>query len=36
MDMAIAHPPGVIRISFLHYNTEEEIAQLIKGLKEAL
>ncbi len=36
MDMAVAHPPGVIRISFLHYNTEEEIAQLIKGLKEAL
>ncbi|GGD40000.1 aminotransferase class V-fold PLP-dependent enzyme [Muriicola marianensis] len=36
MDMKIAHPPGVIRISFLHYNTEEEIAQLIKGLKNAL
>ncbi len=36
MDMEVDRPPGVIRISFLHYNTEEEIAQLIAGLKDSL
>lgn len=34
--MGIARPPGVIRISFLHYTSMEEIDQLIEGLKAAL
>ncbi len=34
--MGIARPPGVIRISFLHYTSMEEIDQLIGGLKAAL
>ncbi len=36
MDMGIALEPGVIRISFLHYTSMEEIEQLIDGLKSAL
>ena len=36
MDMKIPNPPGVIRISFLHYTQMEEIEQLIKGLENAL
>jgi len=36
MDMNIPTQPGVIRISFLHYTSTEEIDQLIEGLKIAL
>lgn len=36
MDMEIPRPPGVIRISFLHYNTTAEIDQLIRGLENSL
>lgn len=36
LDMDIPIQPGVIRISFLHYTTFEEIDQLIEGLKIAL
>lgn len=36
MDMNIPTDPGVLRISFLHYTTMEEINQLIEGLKAAL
>ncbi|MFD1314772.1 aminotransferase class V-fold PLP-dependent enzyme [Namhaeicola litoreus] len=36
MDMQIPTDPGVIRISFVHYTSNEEIEQLIKGLKAAL
>lgn len=36
MDMDIPRDPGVLRISFLHYTTKEEIQQLIEGLKLAL
>ena len=36
MDMNIPTQPGVIRISFLHYTSPEEIDQLIEGLKIAL
>jgi selenocysteine lyase/cysteine desulfurase len=36
MDMDIALQPGVIRISFLHYTTLDEIDQLIHGLNAAL
>jgi selenocysteine lyase/cysteine desulfurase len=36
MDMNIPRQPGVLRISFLHYNSIEEINQLIEGLKAAL
>jgi len=36
MDMGIPRPPGVLRISFLHYTSTEEIDQLITGLKYAL
>jgi len=35
-DMDIPRDPGVLRISFLHYTTIEEINQLIAGLKAAL
>ncbi len=35
-DMNIPIHPGVIRISFLHYTTMDEIDQLIAGLKLAL
>jgi len=34
--MAIATDPGVLRLSFLHYTTEDEIDQLIAGLEVAL
>ena len=33
MDMHIPSEPGVLRISFLHYTSKEEINQLIDGLK---
>ncbi len=36
MDMNIPRQPGVLRISFLHYTSIEEIDQLIDGLKVAL
>jgi len=36
MDMNISLQSGVLRISFLHYTTMEEIDQLITGLKKAL
>jgi selenocysteine lyase/cysteine desulfurase len=36
MDMNIPTQPGVLRISFLHYTSKEEIDQLIDGLKAAL
>ncbi|WKK65706.1 aminotransferase class V-fold PLP-dependent enzyme [Lutimonas zeaxanthinifaciens] len=35
-DMKIPRQPGVIRISFLHYTSMEDIDQLIEGLKNAL
>lgn len=36
MGMNIPVDPGVLRLSFLHYTIEEEIAQLIDGLSAAL
>ena len=36
MDMGIPTDPGVIRMSFVHYTSEEEIGQLIRGLEETL
>ena len=36
MDMNIPRQPGVLRISFLHYTSKEDINQLITGLKAAL
>lgn len=36
MDMGIPLEPGVLRMSFLHYTSMEEIDQLIEGLKTAL
>ena len=36
MDMEIPLKPGVIRMSFLHYTSADEIDQLIEGLKMAL
>lgn len=36
IDMDIALDPGVLRMSFVHYTSEEEIDQLIAGLKKAL
>lgn len=36
IDMNIDQQPGVIRISFLHYTSMEEMNQLIEGLKAAL
>ncbi|QBA64060.1 aminotransferase class V-fold PLP-dependent enzyme [Muriicola soli] len=36
MDMKVQRPPGVIRISFLHYTLLSEIEQLINGLEVAL
>ena len=36
MDMGIPLDPGVLRMSFLHYTSKEEIDQLIEGLKAAL
>ena len=36
MDMGIPLDPGVLRMSFLHYTSKEEIDQLIQGLKIAL
>ena len=36
MDMGIPRPPGVLRISFLHYTSIEEVDQLITGLRAAL
>lgn len=36
MDMGIALEPGVIRLSFIHYTSMDEINQLIESLKAAL
>jgi selenocysteine lyase/cysteine desulfurase len=36
MGLDIPRQPGVLRISFLHYNSMEEINQLLNGLKVAL
>ena len=36
LDMNIPGEPGVLRLSFLHYTSMEEIDQLIAGLKAAL
>jgi selenocysteine lyase/cysteine desulfurase len=36
MEMDISTQPGVIRISFLHYTSMEELEQLIEGLKVSL
>lgn len=36
MDMKIPTDPGVLRISFVHYTSNEEIDQLLEGLKAAL
>lgn len=36
MDMGIPLDPGVLRMSFLHYTSMEEMDQLIQGLKVAL
>lgn len=36
MDLEVPRQPGVLRISFLHYTSKEEINQLIEGLKVAL
>ncbi len=36
IDMDIPIQPGVIRISFLHYTSSEEVAQLIKALEFVL
>ena len=36
MDMGIPLKPGVMRISFVHYTSIEDINQLIAGLKNAL
>lgn len=36
MDMGIPRPPGVLRISFLHYTSIKEVDQLITGLRAAL
>ncbi len=36
IDMNIARQPGVLRISFVHYTSMDDINQLIEGLKEAL
>jgi selenocysteine lyase/cysteine desulfurase len=36
MDMNIPRQPGVLRISFVHYTSKEDINQLITGLKAAL
>jgi len=36
IDMDIPREPGVLRISFLHYTSLQEIDQLIDGLKDAL
>jgi len=36
MDMGIPLEPGVLRMSFLHYTSMEDIDQLITGLKTVL
>ena len=36
LGMNIPLDPGVLRFSFVHYTTEEEIEQLMGGLKAAL
>ena len=36
MDMNISTSPGVIRLSFVHYTTAEEVAQLISALRKGL
>lgn len=36
MDMSIPLKPGVLRISFVHCTSKEDIEQIIEGLKNAL
>ena len=36
MDMDIPRDPGVIRMSFVHYTSADEINQLIRGLEQSL
>lgn len=36
MEMDVPVKPGVLRISFIHYTSREEVDQLIQGLKQAL
>jgi selenocysteine lyase/cysteine desulfurase len=36
MGMNISTTPGVIRLSFVHYTTAEEVAQLLEALQEGL
>ena len=36
IDMDIPRDPGVIRMSFIHYTSKEDIEQLIEGLEKAL
>jgi len=36
MDLDISRQPGILRISFLHYNSMGEINQLLNGLKVTL
>ncbi|MDM9631618.1 aminotransferase class V-fold PLP-dependent enzyme [Robiginitalea aurantiaca] len=36
MDMEIPEDPGVIRMSFMHYTSPDDISQLIEGLNNAL
>ncbi len=36
MDMGIPRQPGVLRISFVHYTSEEELDQLLAGLEASL
>ena len=35
-DMKLAEDPGAIRLSFIHYTTQDEIDRLISGLTIAL
>ena len=36
IDALNLHPGGVVRVSMVHYNSEQEVAQLIKALDEVL
>ena len=36
IDMDIKKEPGLLRISFVHYTSLDDIDQLIQGLKKAL
>jgi selenocysteine lyase/cysteine desulfurase len=35
-ELSISLDPGVVRLSFVHYATMDEIVQLIAGLEKAL